>query len=203
MRILLLLFFLIPNLFFSQKKKYKLDVVSNIEAKIIVLKAIGNNSIAKNLEPFFGFAFGGNLMTPINFGIGADYNVLFSNVKGDKKNIYGNIGSPRMTIIDVFVTHRENISEEFMIEEMAGFSYYKHSNLYIDQNNEKYKNTGIGFNVGGKAIYILDREGFQAVFLSAKINYYSTNVYNENPEIRKFFDHSTFFSLNIGYRYNF
>ena len=203
MRILTLIFLCFSTFFFSQKKKNFLDVVSNIETKVIVLKPIGNNSLAKDLKPFYGFGFSGNLMTPINFGIGLDYNILFSNVKFDRKNFYGNLGAPKMTIIDVFLTHREIISEEFFVEESAGFSYYNLSNSYIDLKNEKDKNTGLGFNLGGKAIYILDPEAYQAVFATGKLNYYSTNIYNENPEIQKYYNRSIFLSLSVGYRFNF
>jgi hypothetical protein len=86
---------------------------------------------------------------------------------------------------------------------MAGFSYYNQSSTFLDHNNEKLKNTGIGFNIGGKAIYILDPEGYQAVFATGRVNYYSTNVYNENPEIQKYYNHSVFLSLSLGYRFNF
>ena len=200
MRIFILATLIISSFAFSQKKKYKLDVVSNIDAKVIALKPFGNNALAKNLEPFYGFGFGGNLMTPINFGIGLDYNMLFSNVKYDQKNLYGNLGSPKMTIVDVFITHRETISEEFMVEEMAGFSYYNQSNLLIDEKL-KLKNAGMGFNLGAKAIYVL--EGAQQVFVAGKFNYYSNNIYNENPEIEKYYNRSTFLSLSLGYRYQF
>lgn len=202
-RLLLVILLGFGTLIFSQKKKKKLDVISNIETKVIVLQPIGHNSLARDLKPFYGFAFSGNLMTPINFGIGVDYNVLFSNVKYERKNIYGKIGSPKLTIIDLFLTHRENISEEFLVEEMAGFSYYNHTSLFTELKNEKLNNKGIGFNVGGKAIYILDPEGYQAVFVAGKMNYYTTKIYNENPEIQKYFDHSTFLSVSFGYRYNF
>ena len=178
-------------------------MVSNIETKVILLKPIGNNSLSKDLQPFYGFGFSGNLMTPINFGIGLDYSMLFSNVIYERKNIFGNIASPTLTIIDVFLTHREKISEEFLVEEMAGFSYYNQSSTFLDHNNEKLKNTGIGFNIGGKAIYILDPEGYQAVFATGRVNYYSTNLYNENPEIQKYYNHSVFLSLSLGYRFNF
>jgi len=201
MRIFYLLFLCCTSLLLSQKKK--LDVVSNIETKVIMLKPIGNNSLSKDLQPFYGFGFSGNLMTPINFGIGLDYSMLFSNVIYERKNIFGNIASPTLTIIDGFLTHREKISEEFLVEEMAGFSYYNQSSTFLDHNNEKLKNTGIGFNIGGKAIYILDPEGYQAVFATGRVNYYSTNVYNENPEIQKYYNHSVFLSLSLGYRFNF
>ena len=194
------LFLFFSLMVFSQRNKNKLDVVSNIDVKVIAMKPLGNNSLAKDLQPFYGFSFGGNLMTPINFGIGIDYSELFSNVQYGHQNIYGNIGSPRLSQFDVFLTHRENISEEFMVEEMAGFSYYNQSNLLIDENL-KLKNSGMGFNLGAKAIYVL--EGAQSVFVAAKYNYYGNNIYNENPEIQKYYSRSHFLSLSLGYRYQF
>ncbi|MBH1959002.1 MAG: hypothetical protein I8H68_02710 [Flavobacteriia bacterium] len=199
MRTLILLLIFTSAILFSQKKK-GLDVVSNIDVKVLAMKPLGNNSLAKNLQPFYGFGFGGNLMTPINFGIGLDYSELFSNVKYGEQNLYGNIGSPRMTVVDVFLTHRENISDDFMVEEMAGFSYYRLTNLYLDKS-EKLKNNAMGFHLGGKAIYTLD--GPQQVFVALKANFYYGNIYNENPEIRKYYSNSTFVSLSVGYRYNF
>ncbi|MBU8883559.1 hypothetical protein KSK37_10730 [Kaistella sp. DKR-2] len=201
MRIFTFLFLVFSITVFSQKNRNQLDVVSNIEAKVIAMKPIGNNSLAKNLMPFYGFGFGGNLMTPINFGIGLDYSQLFSNVHYDQKNLYGNLGSPRITQIDAFLTHRENISEDFMVEEMAGFSFYRYSSLYIDEKNRSLKDQAMGFNLGGKAIYTLD--GPQQVFVAGKINFYYGNTYNENPEIKKYYSNSTFLSLSLGYRYNF
>ncbi len=200
MRIIIFLLVLISTIAFSQKKRKGLDVVSNIDVKVLAMKPLGNNSLAKDLQPFYGFGFGGNLMTPINFGIGLDYSELFSNVKYGSQNMYGNLGSPRMTVVDVFLTHRENISDDFMIEELAGFSYYRYTNLYLDKI-EKMKNTAMGFHLGGKAIYTLD--GPQQVFAALKANFYYGNVYNENPAIRKYYSNSTFLSLSVGYRYNF
>ncbi len=198
------LFLLSISLFgFAQKNKKGLDVVSNIETKVLVMKAFGNNSLNKNLQPFYGFGFSGNLMTPINFGVGIDYNVLFSNVKYGQQNLYGNLGSPRMTMIDGFLTHRDKLSEEFVVEEMAGFSYYNYTSLYLDEKNRKSKNDGLGFNLGGKLVYILDMEGYQAVFFGAKYNYFSTNIYNEKPDIQKYYSRSNFLTLSLGYRYNF
>lgn len=203
MRIALLLFLGISSLYSGQKKKYGPDVVSNIEVKIIAMKPIGNNHLSKLLTPFYGYGFGANLMTPINFGIGLDYNLLYANVKYGEQNLYGNIGSPTIANIDLYLTHREMISEDFSIEEMAGFSYYRQTNLLVDAKSQKTKDNATGFNLGGKALYTLDREGYQQVFVAAKVNFYFTNVYNENAEIKKFYNHSTFFSLNVGYRYNF
>jgi hypothetical protein len=195
-------FLLFAALFYGQKKKKGLDVVSNIEAKVMVMKPIGNNYLSELLSPFYGFGFSGNLMTPINFGLGLDYNVLFSNVNYGEQNRYGNMGSPTLTNIDFYFTHRDIISEDFSVEEMAGFSYYRFTNLLID-GNQKIIDNATGFNLGGKIIYTLDREGYQQVFFAGKVNFYFSNVYNENRDIQKFYNRSVFLSLNFGYRYNF
>ena len=202
MRKLTILFVLFSVFAFSQKRKKGLDVVSNIDVKVLAMKPIGNNSLAENLQPFYGFGFGGNLMTPINFGVGLDYSEFFSNVQNGKQHLYGNLGSPRMTVIDAFLTHRENISEDFTVEEMAGASFYRLTNLYIDQANQKtLKENAVGFHLGGKAIYTLhDR---QQVFAAGKVNFYYGNVYNENPEILNYYSRSVLLSLSLGYRYNF
>ena len=88
-KILFLFLLVIPTIVFAQSRK-KLDVVSNIEVKILAMKPLGNNALAKDLEPFYGFGFGGNLLTPINFGIGADYSEFFSNRKDGRQSIYDN-----------------------------------------------------------------------------------------------------------------
>lgn len=203
MRLMLLFFFAFSCFAFSQKKQQRFDVVSNLEAKVIVMKSVGNNFLAKTMSVFYGFGFGGNLMTPINFGIGFDYNILFSNIKPDQQNVYGNLGAPRMTNIEMYLTHREKLSEDFRLEEMAGFSYYHLATTLFDDKNHKFNDGGMGFNLGGKLIYTVDMEGFQQFFLSTKVNFYYSDVYNENPEIRKFFSRSTLLSLSLGYRYQF
>ena len=124
------LFLFFSLMVYAQRTKNKLDVVSNIDVKVIGMKPLGNNSLAKDLQPFYGFSFGGNLMTPINFGIGLDYNVLFSNVKYGNENMAGSIGSPVLTIADLFISHRDKLSEDFQVEEMIGFSFYSHTNLF-------------------------------------------------------------------------
>ena len=59
MRILVLLACLCSVLATAQKKKkYFDDVVSNADAKIILLKPVGNNHLSKDYSTFFGFGFG-------------------------------------------------------------------------------------------------------------------------------------------------
>lgn len=190
-----------PALIFAQKRKKGLDVVSNIDVKVLAMKPIGNNSLAKDLQPFYGFGFGGNLMTPINFGVGIDYNEFFSNVNYGRINRYGNLGSPRMTVIDAFLTHRDEVSEDFFVEEMAGFTFYRLTNNFIDLGSEQLKEKAVGFHLGGKAIYTLD--GPQQVFVAGKVNFYFGDSFNENADIQRYYSRSILLSLSLGYRYSF
>ena len=187
----------------QKKKKFDMDVVSNIEAKAIVMKPFGHNTYAKDLETFYGFGFGGNLMTPLNFGIGIEYNLLLSNVKLGHENKYGSISSPKIHNFDFFLTHRDQLSEDFSIEEMVGYSYYLMSNVYTYDQNQNSRISGSGLNLGGKFLYTLDREGIQQFYFSAKVNFYYSGVFNENTDIQNYYNRSIFVSGGIGYRYNF
>ncbi len=202
MKLIRILFFCFPLLYFGQKKKNIMDVVSNADAKAIIMKPLGNNTFAKDLQTFYGFGFGGNLMTPIRFGIGLDYSILFSNVKYGRENYFGSIGSPTMHVFDAFLTHRENISEDFFVEEMLGYSYFALSTPYIYNSSNFFKTTGSGPLLGGKAIYNLDREGRQQAFGNLKFNMYFNTVYNEDPSIQNYYSRSFFLSFGLGYRYN-
>jgi len=201
-RILFFIFLCISVFGFSQKKKKKLDVVSNIEARVLVMKALGNNYLAKDFGVFYGFGFGGQLMTPMNFGIGLDYNLLFGDVKYGHQNLSGNLGSQNLTNIGINIIHRDYISEDFFLEESAGFSIYRlKSSLY--PGNEKYTEGNGGYNLGLNLVYTLDREGFQQFVFGAKGNGYFSKTYNENPDIRKYYSRSFLAGFTLGYRYNF
>lgn len=189
----------LPTLFLAQRRK-KMDVVSNIEVKILAMKPLGNNAVAKDLETFYGFGFGVNLMTPINFGIGADYSEFFSNKKNGQQPIYNNWGSPRMQVLDVFLIHRQEISEDFHLEEIGGISYNRLTNVDTDLD-ERQTHKVAGFVLGGKAIYTL--AGPQQVFVGLKANYYGIPVANENSELQRFYEHKFSVGINAGYRFQF
>jgi len=187
---------------FSQKKKKKLDVVSNIEARVLVMKALGNNYLAKDFGAFYGFGFGGQLVTPMNFGIGLDYNLLFSDVKYGHQNLSGNLGSQNLTNIAINLIHRNHLSEDFFLEESAGFSIYRLKSI-LYPGNDKYSEGNGGYNLGLNIVYTLDREGFQQFVFGAKGNGYFSKIYNENSDIRKYYSRSFLVGFTLGYRYNF
>ncbi|WP_297982209.1 hypothetical protein [uncultured Chryseobacterium sp.] len=158
MRKIYLLLFLISCFAFGQKKKYYgREITSNIEARATLMKPFGNNFLAKDHQMFYGFGFGGNMMTPINFGLGIDYNVLFSNIKYGHENIAGNISGPVLTNIEFYLVHRNVFSEEFTLEEFGGASSYVLSTAYDEAISERHKDKGVGFHFGLKPIYTLDR----------------------------------------------
>lgn len=192
----LLILLLVPAIFYSQKRK-KQDVVSNIEVRGLVMKGVGNNTFGKDVGFFAGFGFSGNLMTPINFGIGADYNVLFANVKYGHEAIYGYMG-PKANNLDVYLTHRDEISEDFFVEEILGYSYFNIKNQAITNTNEIHTQTSNGINLGARILYTLDRRGYQQFSLTGKAHTFSGNFDKTN-----YYNKSIFLSLAFGYRYNF
>ena len=142
-------------------------------------------------------------MTPINFGIGLDYNVLFSNVRLGHENMAGNINGQVLNNVDVYITHRNKISEDFFLEEFAGGSYYVLKSQYSDGSKTEHRDSGTGFKAGLKPLYNLDREGYQQVFIAGKINFYFSNVAISDRDIEKYYSNSILLSLSFGYRYNF
>lgn len=200
MRAVLLLLVCISARGLAQKK---MDVVSNVEAKVLALQPLGKNSLAQELKTFYGFGFAGHLMTPIHFGIGAEVDIFYSNVIYGKMNTYGNLGSPRLTVGNVYLIHRKVIDEDFSVESLGGISYFQFQNFYLDGGSATVKNHGMGLLLGAKALYILDPRGYQSVFAELRFQTFGTAVYNENVEIRNFYSKSYFATLGLGYRFNF
>lgn len=197
-------FFLLFGLVFSfgQKKKNRFDITSNAEARVIAMKALGNNMLSKDFGFFYGFGFGGQLMTPVNFGVGLDYNLLFGDAKYGRENYVGNLGSQRLTDVDVSIIHKDQINEEFSVEEFAGISFYR-LNSILYPGNEKYSEGRGGFHIGMKGLYNLDREGIQQFVFGVKGNAYFSGTNNENTDVENYYRKSFFVGLTFGYRYNF
>lgn len=186
----------------AQKKKNRFDISSNAEARVLVMKAVGNNMLSKDFGAFYGFGFGGQLMTPIQFGLSLDYNLLFGDAKYGRENFVGNLGSHQLSNIDFSIVHRNEIIEDFSIEEFAGISFYRlRSTVY--PSHQKYTEGQGGFNIGAKALYNLDREGIQQFVFGAKGNAYFSGTNNENKDVQKYYRKSFFLGFTFGYRYNF
>ena len=203
MRKIFLLFLLLNIVFLqAQKKRKSMDITSDLEVRALAVKALGNNTLSKDFGVFYGVGAGGQLMTPTNFGVGIEYNLLFGDVKYGRENYFGNLGSQRLTSIDLSIIHKNDISEDFFIEQQAGFSLYRlNSTLY--PGNEKYSEGRGGFHLGAKAVFTIDREGHQQFVFGAKGNAYFSGTNNENAKIEKYYRQSFLVSLSFGYRYHF
>lgn len=198
---LLLLF--LPTLLFSQKKKNIVnDITSNVEARVLVMKALGNNFLAKDFEPFYGFGFSGQLMTPLHFGLGLEYNILFSDLKYGHEHIYNNLGAQNLRNFSVNLIHQDELSEEFFLEETVGFAINRLNSTRLS-TQEKFSEGNGGANLGVALVYILDRNGKQNFVFGSKATSYFSKLSNENEEMRKYYARSFFIGLYFGYRYRF
>ena len=197
-----ILFFCSCFLFSQKKNKNVLDITSNLETEFILSKGVGNNSLAKNYGIFYGFGFNGQLLTPINWGIGATYIFQHADVKSGRQNYVGNLGAMNLSTIDVYLLHKHKIDEDIYLEKTLGFSYYAmKSNLY--PSKDKHSEGKGGINAGLKGIFNLDREERQQFALGINAHYYNAGVYNENSQIEKFYNKSILVGVTFGYRYNF
>lgn len=200
-KLIFLLLIFGSSLCFAQKKD-RLDITSNVEVRTLVLKPIGNNTLAKDFRPFFGVGIGGQLMTPIHFGVGLDYNILWSDVKYGHEAKFGNLGSQQLANVNLHLIHKDEIDEDFSIEEYAGVTFYRLTSLMYP-GKEKYSEGRGGISFGAKGIYTLDNEGIQQFVFGINASTYSSGVTNENSEIQKYYRSSFFLNFNLGYRINF
>ncbi len=200
-KIYFVLTFVLCTMIFGQKRK-GLEVYNSVETNVKVMKSFGDNSFNKVMNPFFGFGFGLNIHTNKKFGIAGEINLLKSNVKVEKQMVYGNLGDPRMFNVEISAFHEDKLSESFILEELVGMSTYRIKSDYLYQSG-KFTEGNTGFHIGGKLIYTLDREEHQKFVLGLKLNYYNGKIYNENPDLERFFSRAIFAYVNLGYRYSF
>lgn len=179
-----------------------MDISSNAEARIVWMKGLGNNFLAKDFNDFYGVGAGGQLMTPINFGLELNYNLMFSSVKYGHENKVGNLGSQKLSEINLSIVHKNSINEDLSIEQSVGFSILRlNSTLY--PGNESYSEGKGGLSLQLKGVYTLDNEGTQQFVLGIKGNTFSSGTVNQNPEIQKYYRTSFLIGVTASYRYNF
>lgn len=188
---------------FSQRRKkqdWTENVRSSIDPYVKVMLPLGDNFLKDSFDYFYGFGIGGNLNLYKNFGLGVEYTYFLANVKnGDK---FGYLGSPSMNNFDWYVFHKDKITEDFFVEEMLGYSTYRMKSPYLD-NSGKFSEGNGGLNLGVKAIYTIDNEGFQQVVFGTKLNFYNAKIGNQNPDIADYYSKAVFLNFSLAYRYNF
>ena len=188
---------------FSQrikKQDWTENVRSSIDPYVKVMLPLGDNFLKDSFDYFYGFGIGGNLNLYKNFGLGVEYTYFLANVKnGDK---FGYLGAPSMNNFDWYVFHKDKITEDFFVEEMLGYSTYRMKSPYLD-NSGKFSEGNGGLNLGVKAIYTIDNEGFQQVVFGTKLNFYNAKIGNQNPDIADYYSKAVFLNFSLAYRYNF
>lgn len=188
---------------FSQRRKkqdWTENVRSSIDPYVKVMLPLGDNFLKDSFDYFYGFGIGGNLNLYKNFGLGVEYTYFLANVKnGDK---FGYLGAPSMNNFDWYVFHKDKITEDFFVEEMLGYSTYRMKSPYLD-NSGKFSEGNGGLNLGVKAIYTIDNEGFQQVVFGTKLNFYNAKIGNQNPDIADYYSKAVFLNFSLAYRYNF
>ena len=165
---------------FSQSRKkqdWTENVRSSIDPHVKVMLPLGDNFLKDSFDYFYGFGIGGNLNLYKNFGLGVEYTYFLANVKnGDK---FGYLGAPSMNNFDWYVFHKDKITEDFFVEKILGYSTYRMKSPYLD-NSGKFSEGNGGLNLGVKAIYTIDNEGFQQVVFGTKLNFYNEKFISSN-----------------------
>lgn len=199
-----ILFFIIVFSISVSAQRRKQDwtqlVKFSVDPHIKVMTSLGNNFLSDSYDYFYGFGIGLNTNLYKNFGLGVEYTYFLANVKNYDR--LGYLGAPSMNNFDWYVFHKDKIAEEFFVEEILGYSTYRMKSPYLD-NRGDFREGNSGLNLGAKAIYVLDVEGFQEVVLGAKLNFYNSKIGNQNPEIAAYYSKAILLNFNLGYRFNF
>ena len=183
-----------------RKQDWTEQVKFSVDPHVKVMTSLGNNFLSDAFGYFYGFGLGLNTNLYKNFGLGVEYTYFLASIKDRDK--FGYLGAPSMNNFDWYVFHKDKISEEFFVEEILGYSTYRMKSPYLDNSGDFNEGNG-GLNLGAKAIYVLDAEGFQEVVFGAKLNFYNSKIGNQNPDIAKYYSKATLLNLSVAYRFNF
>lgn len=182
------------------KQNWTENVKFSVDPHVKVMTSLGNNFLSESFGYFYGFGVGLNTNLYKNFGLGVEYTYFLATIKDRDK--FGYLGAPSMNNFDWYLFHKDKITEEFFVEEILGYSTYRMKSPFLD-NSGKFTEGNGGLNFGGKAIYVLDVEGFQEVVLGAKLNFYNSKIENQNPDIEKYYSKATLLNISLAYRFNF
>ncbi|KFC24095.1 hypothetical protein [Chryseobacterium sp. FH1] len=183
-----------------RKQDWTEQVKFSVDPHVKVMASLGNNFLNDAFGYFYGFGLGLNTNLYKNFGLGVEYTYFLANIKDRDK--FGYLGAPSMNNFDWYVFHKDKISEEFFVEEILGYSTYRMKSPYLDNSGDFNEGNG-GLNLGAKAIYVLDAEGFQEVVFGAKLNFYNSKIGNQKPDIAKYYSKATLLNFSVAYRFNF
>ncbi len=183
-----------------RKQDWTEQVKFSVDPHVKVMTALGNNFLSDTFGYFYGFGVGLNTSLYRNFGLGVEYTYFLATIKN--RDTFGYLGAPSLNNFDWYIFHKDKISEEFFIEEILGYSTYRMKSPYLDNSGDFREGNG-GLNLGAKAIYVLDAEGFQEVVFGAKLNFYNAKIGNQNPDIQKYYSKATLLNLSLAYRFNF
>ena len=183
-----------------RKQDWTEQVKFSVDPHVKVMTALGNNFLSDTFGYFYGFGVGLNTSLYRNFGLGVEYTYFLATIKN--RDTFGYLGAPSLNNFDWYIFNKDKISEEFFIEEILGYSTYRMKSPYLDNSGDFREGNG-GLNLGAKAIYVLDAEGFQEVVFGAKLNFYNAKIGNQNPDIQKYYSKATLLNLSLAYRFNF
>lgn len=196
----LIVFFSVSVSAQRRKQNWTEQVKFSADPHIKVMTALGDNFLHDTFGYFYGFGLGLNTNLYRNFGLGVEYTYFLATIKN--RDTFGNLGAPSLNNFDWYVFHKDKITEAFFVEELLGYSTYRMKSPFLD-NSGTFSEGNSGINFGGKAIYVLDVEGFQEIVFGTKLSFYNAKIGNQNPDIEKYYSKATLLNFSLAYRFNF
>lgn len=192
----------ISMLAFSQKRKqdWTENVRFSVDPHFKIMTALGHNFLKESLGYFYGFGLGVNANLYKNFGLGVEYTYFLANIKDP--GLFGYLGAPSMNNFDWYIFRKNEISDQFFIEALAGYSTYRMKSPYLAGSGSFDEGNG-GVHFGAKGVYTIDTEGFQQVVFGTRLNFYNAKIGNQNSAIANYYSKATLLNFSLAYRFNF
>ena len=183
-----------------RKQSWIEHVKFSVDPHVKVMTSLGHNFLHDAMAYFYGFGIGLNTNLYKNFGLGVEYTYFLANLK--RPELFGYLGAPSMNNFDWYLFHKDQITEQFFVEEVVGYSTYRLKSPFLDNSGDFSEGNG-GINLGAKAIYVLDAEGVQEIVLGGKLNFYNARIGNQNPDIERYYSQAILLNISLAYRFNY
>lgn len=197
-----LLFLMILALSFSyaqesvkQKARFSIDLKGNLGIPI------GDNFMADGLKTFAGYGLGFQAIFVKDFGLGGEFNQMFSNVKD--VSIFGALQDPRLTDFSFYLIYLHSFGNSgFDAEAKAGIGTLFLRSESVDWG-DRFRQYGNQYILGGKILYTISKSNNVQVFFGPKIYFFDSDINFENKKLEKYYSNATIVNLNLGFRFNF
>ncbi|WP_232707045.1 hypothetical protein [Epilithonimonas sp. JDS] len=179
----------------KQKARFSIDLKGNLGIPV------GDNFMADGLKTFSGYGLGFQAVFVKDFGLGVEFNQMFSSVKD--VSVFGALEDPRLTDLSFYLVYLHSFGESGLdVEAKAGIGSLFLRSESIDWG-DKFRQYGNQYILGAKVLYTISKPNNVQIFFGPKLYFFTSDINFENKKLEKYYSNATILNLNLGVRFNF